>query len=308
MTEMDLYIASRTNSYSSVGCSCKLFVFDLDNTLYDWVGYFVPAFYSMVDVAVEIMDCDRNELLDNFREVHRHFHDSEHPFSLLETKIVKKKYTGLTRREIAEKLDPAFYAFNLQRKRGLQLYPGAINVLSTLKDRGHKVVAHTESRLFAVVDRLRRLQIDAFFEAIYCRERPHSHHPNPDAAANFFKDFDLSKVRELSKHQRKPNRDVLLEICDRESVKPACGVYIGDSIARDMYMAKEAGLFAVWAKYGTIHQQGLYEALVRISHWTDEDIEREVILKQVSRNTKPDIILELGISELLECDRIVSAL
>jgi histidinol phosphatase-like enzyme len=117
----------------------------------------------------------------------------------------------------------------------------------------------------------------------------------------------LRKVRELSKHQRKPNRDVLLEICDREGVKPACGVYIGDSIARDMYMAKNAGLLAIWAKYGTIHQQGLYEALVRISHWTDEDIEREVVLKRVSRNIKPDITLEVGISELLERDRIVSA-
>lgn len=284
----------------------KLFVFDLDNTLYDWVGYFVPAFYSMLDVAVQIIGCDRDELLDDFREVHRRFHDSEHPFSLLETNVVKKRYAGLTRGEIAKKLDPAFYAFNVQRKKNLQLYPGVIDVLSGLERNGHLIVAHTESRLFAVVDRLRRLNIDKYFKAIYCRERPRSLHPNPDAAARFFRDFDLRKVRELAKHQRKPSRDVLLEICEREGIDPIYGVYIGDSLARDMYMAKMAGLLSVWAKYGTNHQNDLYEKLVRISHWTEEDIERETYLRQVSKNINPDIVLDDRLSEIFDYPRIMS--
>ena len=32
----------------------KVLVCDLDNTLYDWVGFFVPALYAMVDETVRI--------------------------------------------------------------------------------------------------------------------------------------------------------------------------------------------------------------------------------------------------------------
>jgi hypothetical protein len=62
-----------------------LLICDLDNTLYDWVGYFVPSFYAMVDTAVQITGCERETLLDDFRREHRARGDSEQPFALLET-------------------------------------------------------------------------------------------------------------------------------------------------------------------------------------------------------------------------------
>lgn len=66
----------------------KLLVCDLDNTLYDWVAYFVPSFYAMAAKVVELLGCDREKLLDDFREVHQRHHDSEQPFALLETRTV----------------------------------------------------------------------------------------------------------------------------------------------------------------------------------------------------------------------------
>src|SRR4051794_31349072 len=70
----------------------RLLVCDLDNTLYDWVSYFVASFNAMVDAAVEVMGCDRDELLDDLRAVHQRHHDSEHPFALLEAETVRKHY------------------------------------------------------------------------------------------------------------------------------------------------------------------------------------------------------------------------
>jgi FMN phosphatase YigB (HAD superfamily) len=52
----------------------KLLICDLDNTLYDWVAYFVPSFYAMVDKVVELLGCDRERLLDDFRKVHQRHH------------------------------------------------------------------------------------------------------------------------------------------------------------------------------------------------------------------------------------------
>lgn len=284
----------------------RLLVCDLDNTLYDWVGYFVPAFYAMVDEVVRLTNCDREQLLDDFREVHRRHHDSEHPFSLLETQTIRTRFSGKSEKEIAQILDPAFHAFNSRRKQSLKLYPGVRAGLDALVRDGVILVAHTESKLFAVVDRLRRLELTEYFRRIYCRERPNSKHPNPDIGVSWLQDFPMHKVVELSHHQRKPGPDVLLEICRKEGVLPNQASYVGDSMARDMLMAKQANVCAIWAKYGASHRESDYDKLVRISHWTEDDVKREKTLKERAKHIRPDHVLERGfaeISDLFEVSR-----
>src|ERR1700719_4194662 len=106
-----------------------LAVFDLDITLYDWYASFLPAFYSMVDAAVPILECDRERLLDELKAVHVRHHDVEHPFSLLETDIVQEMSRRYGPAEARRNLDPAFHAFNKGRKNNLALFPGVRTTL-----------------------------------------------------------------------------------------------------------------------------------------------------------------------------------
>jgi phosphoglycolate phosphatase-like HAD superfamily hydrolase len=269
----------------------RLLVCDLDNTLYDWVGYFVPAFYAMVDEAVRITGCDRDRLLDDLRAIHRLNQDSEHPFALLDAEIIKRQYPKRTRQELASLLDPAFHAFNRARVENLRLYPGVQESLATLRQSGITLVAHTESKLFAVVDRLTRLELVQYFSRVYCRERPRTAHPNPQSAARWLARFPLDRVVELSHHQRKPDPSVLLEICGDEGVSTDQTAYVGDSMARDMLMAQSAGVTAIWAQYGASSRRAQYELLVRVTHWTDEDVERERHLQAKAALVKPDYTL-----------------
>lgn len=278
----------------------NMLVCDLDNTLYDWVSYFVPAFYAMVEEAVRILNCDRDRLLDDFRDVHRQHHDSEHPFSLLETQTVKEIFAGQSRKDIAKELDPAFHAFNSIRKRNLQLYPGVREGLEKLSHSGVILVAHTESKLYAVVDRLMRLELTEYFQSIYCRERSNSLHPDPDSGNRWLEKFPLSKIIELSHHQRKPDPAVLLEICQKENMLPEDTAYVGDSIARDILMAKTAGVFAIWAKYGTFHKFEEYQKLVRVSHWTEQDVARERELNERAKGIKPEYVLECTFGDIAQ--------
>lgn len=275
-----------------------LVVCDLDNTLYDWVSYFVPSFYAFAQKASEILSCDHEKLLDEFKLVHQRHHDSEHPFSLLETQTVKDSFQGKTLKEITDELDPAFHIFNQQRKKTLSNYQGVSSTLMTLQSNGIRIVAHTESKLHAVIDRLRRLDLEQFFSAIYCRERADSAHPNPESAKTFMKSFPLNKIIELKKDQVKPDPAVLLEICSREGSAPATTAYIGDSMARDILMAKRASVYAIWARYGTLVNPELYKKLVRISHWTNADIQRERKLKEEVTSIQPDLIVD-EFSEIL---------
>lgn len=278
----------------------KLVVCDLDNTLYDWVGYFVPSFYAMVDIVVQMTGCDRELLLDDFREVHRKYHDSEHPFSLLETRTIRDYYPNKSRQELAEILDTAFHAFNFSRKETLKLYDGVLETLREFKSRKIKMVAHTEGKLYSVIDRLRRLGLTDFFSHIYCRERSNTEHVNPESGRNFLKDFPMDLVKELSNHQRKPDPMVLTEICKKEGVLLSETIYIGDSISRDIAMARHAGSRSAWAKYGVRNSKEQYAALVRVTHWSDEDIARESQLRLASSSVRPDYTLEKSFSQILE--------
>ena len=278
----------------------KLLICDLDNTLYDWVGYFVPSFYAMVDEATNILGCDREALLDDFKQVHQRHHDSEHPFALLETNIVNTTFPGRSRRELATIFDSAFHAFNSERKRNLHLYDGVREGLDSLQAQGVTIVAHTEGKLHAVVDRLRRLNLINYFSRIYCRERTVSPHVRSEVGDRWLDSFPMDRITELSHHQRKPSPEVLSEICSNEQTHLSECLYVGDSIARDVVMAKSVGVPVAWAKYGTRHKETDYSALVRVTHWTEDDVEREAQLKKQSAGVVPDIVLEESFTELLD--------
>lgn len=281
--------------------SKQLLVCDLDNTLYDWVDYFVPAFYAMVDRATEILGCDKDTLLGDLRKVHQKHHDTEHPFALLETETVLNLFPGLSVEQRAARLDAAFHSFNSVRKTHLQLYDGVLDTLNALQSENVTLVAHTEGKLYSVLGRLRQLNILDKFNSIYCRERSPGGIQTAVESEEWLMRFPKINVKELPLEDRKPNSQVLLDICDIEGFRPTDTVYVGDSMGKDIYMARKAGVFSAWAKYGASVDPGKYQALVEVSHWTAEDVERENSLKSAATGTVPDLILENSFAEILTC-------
>ncbi len=226
-------------------------------------------------------------------------HDAEHGFAALETDVLRRYFKGLSAAEIAVKIDPALHAFNRRRKELLKLYPAVEPTLSALRERGVVILAHSEAKFHSVVDRLSRLNLWSHFDAVYCRERSPSSHPFPERADHPASEADLGKVRELSHHQRKPSAEVLSEICIREGAKPEASAFVGDSMAKDVVMAKAAGVLAIWARYGTDVDPVEYERLVRVSHWTSSEIAREIELRRQAEGVSPDAVLNTGFSEIL---------
>jgi FMN phosphatase YigB (HAD superfamily) len=273
-----------------------LTVFDLDNTLYDWYASFVPAFYSMVDVATSILRCDREALLDELRGVHIKHHDVEHPFSLLETQIVQEVSRASSPAEARRILDPAFHAFNKTRKHNLILFPDVRSTLSELRSREIRLVAFTDSSYFATLRRVRQLDLGDVFERIFCRAKSESTVPFLGEQPE---DNLTAITTELPANETKPDPAVLRDIAKTEKATPSSIAYIGDSISKDVLMARKAGCFAIWAKYGVHRDPAMYEKLVRISHWTDADIARERDFVQQASTITPDFVCEKSIAELL---------
>jgi hypothetical protein len=53
-------------------------------------------------------------------------------------------------------------------------------------------------------------------------------------------------------------------------------------------MAKAAGVWSAWAKYGTEFDSSVTVSVDRVTHWTAEEINRERAIEQV----EPDAVLE----------------
>jgi FMN phosphatase YigB (HAD superfamily) len=274
-----------------------LIVFDLDNTLYDWYSAFLPAFYEMVEIASTTLECDREKLLDELRTVHIAHHDVEHPFGLLETDLVRERERAIGRTAVAELLDPAFHAFNKQRKENLRLFPGTRETLEEIARKGKRLVAYTDSKYHAAVGRIARLQIDDLFQRIYCREKSVTQlPPRYRAYEHAFGD----KIYEIPFHRSKPDPGVLHEIISAFDIRIERAIYVGDSISRDVLMAKRAGCFAVWARYGAHTDTAMYQRLVRISHWTPDDVKKEQNYAEEAKRFAPDFVCRDSISELLK--------
>jgi phosphoglycolate phosphatase len=264
--------------------SIRLVITDLDNTLYDWFGAFVPAFYAMVEEACRLTGVGEDELLNDLQSVHRRHGNSEHPFALLETRAMLNRFPSDSEKELRARLDPAFHVFNRERKSNLRLYDGVREVLDELSRLKVPVVGYTDARAVNGLFRLRKLGIQSLLAGLYA--------PDVVVAADDARDIDEKFVHVLPSSDRKPNPQTLRDIYSEYAVAPTEALYIGDSLVRDIYMAKAAGVNAAWAKFGTLYDKSLWPKLVRVTHWTPTDVEREQVLRKESEGIQPDCVLE----------------
>jgi phosphoglycolate phosphatase len=216
---------------------------------------------------------------------------------LLDISTVLKRYGTASRQERARALDPALHAFNSVRNRELGLYPNVKETLEVI-GRGSVIVAHTEASSANAVFRLRKLGIAHLLDRLYAIEDAGPGHP--EAARVLEYKAVAEKVRRLSAGERKPDPQVLLDICRDYDVPVDATLYVGDSISRDIGMARAAGVWSAWAKYGTMYDPAYWRTLVRVTHWTADDVARAQKAEEMYGASKPDVVLNQGFDELLE--------
>lgn len=68
----------------------KLVITDLDDTLYSWIGFFIPAFYDMVQELSLLINVPQEKLLEEYKAIHQEVGSVEYPFATLNLPSVKR--------------------------------------------------------------------------------------------------------------------------------------------------------------------------------------------------------------------------
>jgi FMN phosphatase YigB (HAD superfamily) len=267
----------------------RALITDLDNTLYDWVTFFAHAFDAMVRELTQILSVERRVLLAEFREIHQRHGSTETPWAALELPSARTRFPHANASDLAQHLDAAFKAFSAERKRRLVLYANVAHTLECLANNDVAIIGHTEALPINAFYRLTLLEIINFFTRLYTIEGRTIDHPFPERLRTF---PPPHLVRTLPSSERKPSPDVLLDICRREGLDPRECLYVGDSLTRDVAMSKQAGVRAVWARYGTHYDPVLWDSIAEVTHWTSADVRRESKLKEAFRDVRPDFIID----------------
>jgi phosphoglycolate phosphatase len=249
----------------------SLVITDLDNTLYDWFAAWHSAFRAMLDEIIRISGIPEESLIPEIKAVHERYGTSEYAFLIEELPSLRAKHPGADLRRVYY---DAIEAYRHTRRGSLALYAGVHDTLVSMARAGTMLVGYTESRWYYTRRRLKKLGLDTLLNYVYSppdHELPRS---RDEIRSLGPEEYELGKTDHqiLKEGELKPNPAVLLGIITQLGGVRSNTIYIGDDLVKDISMAKDAGVTAVWAEYGS-HKDERYDLLRRVTHWTTGAVE-----------------------------------
>jgi FMN phosphatase YigB (HAD superfamily) len=255
--------------------TARFCLLDVDNTLYDWLAFFGPAMRQLCSRLSELSGCTVPELYDEFRAVFSERGTVEYTFALQELPALQRKHPDLDGHAIYLRYLSAVDEFQRARRKYLRLYPGVEQGIQTLREAGVVLVAVSDAHRYQLVARLKQLRIQQYFAAVCCVPD----HPIPEGTdIRVIRRFEESRYSAqveallLPSGVRKPSPRVLESVISALNIEPDDAVYVGDSLAKDIAMAKAAGIYDCWAAYGAKFSYVDMETLLRVTHWSTASV------------------------------------
>ena len=243
-------------------------VTDLDNTLYPWVDYIVPALEAMVDSLVATTGQPRVRVVQSLKAVYGKYESNEYPWAIQESELFRP-YEADFDSFSALVLDPARLAFKAARDRYLKPYPGVRETLDRIRARGLEVIGLTDAPRNAAELRLKHLKLDGHFDALYTL--PSFPLPEENVSPEIRRKEEEGHYRsrtpviELPRDAEKPSPAGLERILSDLGLRGAEVIYVGDNVKKDMPVARACGALGVWAEYGTYVSKEYRDRLAVIS-------------------------------------------
>ncbi|MDP3279604.1 MAG: HAD family hydrolase [Nitrosomonas sp.] len=235
--------------------------FDLDNTLYDLIDYYGPAFRGMVKALARKTNLTPEQVRESARRVYLAKGFLEYPFIIREMDVFSK----LNAHQIEGLEVLGQTVFNKVKKKRLKIYDEVDDVLASLHLGGVRVVAVSNAPLYHAYKRLRQLRLAAYFDLIVACENLRipegvKIRANPEP---WREDASISVVS-FPREEGKPS-SYPFELVRKEFGDDVQYWSIGDNIERDLKPASKLGYKTIWARYGTVVDEENYRTVVNLT-------------------------------------------
>jgi phosphoglycolate phosphatase-like HAD superfamily hydrolase len=271
---------------------------DLDDTIWDWLAMWYMSFSPYLERIAHETNTDIDVLKADFKKLHQKYGTTEMSFLYKELMSIDNS-SHILFEQASSTSRSILHEYNSNKKNNLKSYPGVIDTLKEIKSKNSLIVAFTESNVFFTKYRIKHLGLDSIIDCVYSPEG----HDLPSLFKYYPDEYwepEKTLIKSLPKETRKPNAEILDTILNDFNADKNKSIYIGDKLDRDIYMAQLAGITSIYAKYGNVTHDKRYELLREVTHWSDEDVEREKHFKnQLSNIAPPDYTVD-SFSEILD--------
>ncbi|MDH5596934.1 MAG: HAD family hydrolase [Candidatus Peregrinibacteria bacterium] len=228
----------------------KTFVWDVDNTLWDWISYAARTYPAMSEIIAEEAGVERG-LVEQCMQAYYTEAETMESSWLVQGLDKRGLFDGsdMDQGELIAKLQKSFHT---NRERSLALYPGIEEVLEEATRRGIGHLILTDAPAFHAASRLRHLDVDqSHFRAMIAMEDSLVH-KIPKEHHHRFEDGRYGlEIPVYRVGVEKPHTDLETALqMTREQIREQVCI-IGDNGAKDMALAARyecVGLHAAWGR------------------------------------------------------------
>jgi len=284
----------------------KLIVLDIDNTVFNWVEYYVSCMNALVQKVARIIAVKPEILFHEARLIFEKEGSIEYPFLIQELPTVIQYYGSDIERMLREAVEPGRIAFNDAAQNTLVPYAGVMETMQTIKQRWPHipVIALTDAPRYVAMWKLNKLQLLPFFDAVYGLPDPRipadlksqKVKVDPEILMKHLQrtNFDFAgRIRVLPDDYEKPGtkglKTVLMDF-EMESHRMDV-LWVGDNLRKDVGLGKRLGVHTGWARYGTVIQDASKKLLLEFS--PQNNVAKNVALDPANQDSpQPDFVLE----------------
>ncbi len=261
----------------------KLIVTDIDNTVFDWVTYYVRSFHALLNEVESITGIPYAQLASESRDAFTRHGSIEYPFLIQELPSVDRHYADDFDRMLAEAVDRGRKVFLKTAESLLVPYQGVRETLEEIRRRlpDVPVVALTDAPRYVAMWKLNKLGLLPYFTAVYgladpriptC-ERNGRVKVDPEILLKHLQQSNFGfkgRIRILPDEYEKPGtrglKTVLMDHnLDEDPAHRGTVMWIGDNLRKDVGLGERLGVRTAWAKYGVLADQELYRLLHEFS-------------------------------------------
>lgn len=221
-------------------------IWDLDNTIWDWMGYAVPAYEAMCNEIAKIAGKSPDETANAMKAFYAKSGTIE-DVGLVQGLVAADFFDGVEGFDKDKVILQVQRVFSKVRRENLHVYPGIAAVMEEINKRGLRQIAVTDAPKEQAEARLRRSGLSSFFEHVHTMPSPKVE-GIPSELQRRFDDPNAPNHSILT--EEKPHTD-LERILDmtRERIAKEVAI-IGDNTSKDMALAQNFGCLGIHAEYG----------------------------------------------------------